>query len=378
MPALKKSGTSQVGFKFDPQSALSAFDESLHSNNNSKIIDNIQPDQGMSTRSARDAALFKTMAPSVVLIIGKNSLGSGTVIDKSGTILTNYHVVEGAMEVGVVIKPTSDIQKVSTSSTDLIRAKVIKVDELADLALIQPVVAINVNPVKLGDTSDINIGMDIHAIGHPRGEYWSYTKGVVSQYRTDYQWLGHRANVIQTQTPINPGNSGGPLFSDMGLLLGVNAFVDQGAQGLNYAISVDDVKTFLAMPNSKYLPSKKFDKASTKKKCEMKETYSGKTSDGNGEIVAWDTKCTGKTDMSITVPYDQKDLVVGELDRNLDGRTDVILFSNNKPDGIKWEFSFWDNNYDGKWDMVGYHENGDIKPVRYESYTTFKKKMASK
>ena len=378
MPALKKSGTSQVGFKFDPISSISVFDDTLLSNRTPKIIDNIQPDQAVNTRSAGGAALFKMIAPSVVLIIGKNAIGSGTVIDSSGTILTNYHVVEGATEVGIVIKPSSDIQKVSTTGSSLIRAKVIKVDEVTDLALIQPVVAINVNPVKLGDASDINIGMDIHAIGHPRGEYWSYTKGVVSQYRNDYQWLRHRANVIQTQTPINPGNSGGPLFSDQGLLLGVNAFVDKGAQGLNYAISVDDVKTFLAMPNSRYLPSKKVDKASTKKKCEMKETYSGKTTDGTGEIVGWDTKCTGKTDMTITVPYDSKELVVGELDRNLDGKADVIIFSENKSDGIKWEFSFWDNNFDGKWDMVGYHENGDIKPVRYESFATFKKKMASK
>ena len=378
MPALKKSGTSQVGFKFDPQSALSAFDESLHSKNNSKIIDNIQPDQGMSTRSARDAALFKTMAPSVVLIIGKNSLGSGTVIDSSGTILTNYHVVEGATEVGIVIKPSSDIQKVSTTGSSLIRAKVIKVDEVADLALIQPVVAINVNPVNLGDASDINIGMDIHAIGHPRGEYWSYTKGVVSQYRNDYQWLGHRANVIQTQTPINPGNSGGPLFSDMGVLLGVNAFVDKGAQGLNYAISVEDVKNFMAMPSSRYLPPKKVNNAGVKKKCETKETYRGKTDDGSGEIIAWDTKCTGKTDMTLTVPNDPKDSIIAELDRNMDGKIDVVIFSMNNSDAIKWELSFWDNNYDGKWDMVGYHENGELDPVRYESYTTFKKKLASK
>ena len=373
----KKGVDNQITLKFDPKTTSSAFDNTLKSSRVSKFIDDIQPDQGVNTRSARDAALFKSLSPSVVLIINKDSIGSGTVIDGSGTILTSYHVVEGANEVGIVLKPASDIQKVSTVGSSLIRAKVIKVDQVADLALIQPVVAINGNPVKLGDISDINVGMDIHAIGHPRGEYWTYTKGVVSQYRNDYQWLGYKANVIQTQTPINPGNSGGPLFSDQGVLLGVNAFVDSGAQGLNYAISVDDVKKFIEMPNSRLLP-KKEPKSTGKKKCEMRQTYSGKTKDGSGEIVAWDTKCTGKTDMSITVPYNPKELVIGELDRNLDGKTDVMIFSENNEDKIKWEFSFWDNNYDGKWDMVGYHENGDIDPVRYESYAIFKKRLASK
>jgi S1-C subfamily serine protease len=60
----------------------------------------------------------------------------------------------------------------------------------------------------------------------------------------------HRATVIQTQTPINPGNSGGPLLSDNGRMIGVNSFGDPKAQGLNFAVSVSDVRAFLASPNS--------------------------------------------------------------------------------------------------------------------------------
>ena len=73
------------------------------------------------------------------------------------------------------------------------------------------------------------VGADVHAIGHPFGEDWTYTRGYVSQLRDQYGWksdLGkhHVADVIQTQTPINPGNSGGPLFSEIGEVVGVTTF----------------------------------------------------------------------------------------------------------------------------------------------------------
>jgi S1-C subfamily serine protease len=77
-------------------------------------------------------------------------------------------------------------------------------------------------------------------IGHPTGEAWSYTTGVISQYRQNYEWqaegnsIRHRADIIQTQTPINPGNSGGPLLSDSSNLIGVNSF-KSGGEGLNFA-----------------------------------------------------------------------------------------------------------------------------------------------
>ena len=57
--------------------------------------------------------------------------------------------------------------------------------------------------------SEAQVGADVHAIGHPQGQTWTYTKGLISQVRPDYQWGPHKADVIQTQTPINPGNSGG-------------------------------------------------------------------------------------------------------------------------------------------------------------------------
>jgi hypothetical protein len=96
----------------------------------------------------------------------------------------------------------------------------------------------------------------VHAIGHPAGEQWTYTQGIISQVRTDYRWKGvndlqHFATVIQTQTPINPGNSGGPLLDDNVSVIGVNAFVMQEKQGLNFAISLGEITQFLARPGNR-------------------------------------------------------------------------------------------------------------------------------
>ena len=105
--------------------------------------------------------------------------------------------------------------------------------------------------LKLGDEGSVEVGSTVHAIGHPSGEYWTYTEGVVSQVRMDYEWTGedqllHKASVIQTQTPINPGNSGGPLLDEDAKVIGINSFSEAGKQGLNFAIGVADIKRFLS------------------------------------------------------------------------------------------------------------------------------------
>src|SRR6516164_7639410 len=85
---------------------------------------------------------------------------------------------------------------------------------------------------------------------------WTYTTGIISQYRQAYEWqakddpIKHKADVIQTQTPINPGNSGGPLLSDSGSLIGVNSFKYDG-EGLNFAVSVEEVRKFIGRPGNR-------------------------------------------------------------------------------------------------------------------------------
>ena len=184
----------------------------------------------------------------------KEGFGSGSLLDTAGNILTNWHVVKGYEYVAVVFKPT--VEGKEPTRDDIKRGRVVKYDEIADLALVKvSEVPTGRTPVRLGDTSEIAVGMDVHAIGHPTGEAWTYTTGVISQYRQGYEWkaegdpIKHKADIIQTQTPINPGNSGGPLLSDSSSLIGVNSF-KAGGEGLNFAVSVDEVKKFIARPET--------------------------------------------------------------------------------------------------------------------------------
>jgi S1-C subfamily serine protease len=337
----------------------------------------LQPDVASNARGVKDAVLFRNVSPSVVLILSKDGSGSGSIIGTQGQILTNWHVVGSNSEVGVILKPPKDVDRISKA--DIRRAKVLKIDQVSDLALIQLIdIPTGRSPIKLGDVSDIGVGIDVHAIGHPNGEAWTYTKGIVSQYRNDYQWsagkLKHKASVIQTQTPINPGNSGGPLLNDNGVLVGVNSFIDKSAQGINFAVSIEDVKKFLSRRGNNF--AEKVQQVQAPKKCEMKEIFSGKLQDGSGDVVVWDSKCSGKADLSMVIPYDKSKPIYSEMDRNQDGNVDVKIFSQNRD--YKWDFSFWDENFDGKWDLFGLHRNGEVKPYKFEDFEVVRRQAAQR
>lgn len=202
------------------------------------------------TLRSTGSEIYDRVAPSVTLISTPSSIGSGVALDEYGLTLTNYHVVDGYDVVTVRYKPETIFEDVSVESYV---ADVIFADPISDLALIQLRYAPpNVKPVVLGAREDIRIGADVHAIGHPLGNVWSYTRGYISQFRLQHQWAteindNHSADVIQTQTPINPGNSGGPLLSNDGRLLGINTFgdPDPGSQGLNFAVSLTSVEDFM-------------------------------------------------------------------------------------------------------------------------------------
>ena len=189
-------------------------------------------DQGtFMTRGTKEIGIYRTAAPSVVLIITVNdTLGSGSYLG-NGQILTNWHVVGANKSVGVLFKPLQEGGALDFNG--LVRADVLKTDRTHDLALVKlSVVPPSLKALELGNPDEIEIGADVHAIGHPNGQAWTYTKGLISQVRNNFEWKGqdekinHRADVIQTQTPISPGNSGGPLLGDSGKIIGVNSFKD--------------------------------------------------------------------------------------------------------------------------------------------------------
>ena len=325
------------------------------------------------TRSAKDAQLYRTLSPSVVLVVTKTALGSGSLIDASGEILTNFHVVKGYSDVAVVFKPTTEGKR--PTKDDMVIGRVTKYDEIADLALIKvgypPAWA---SVLQLGDSSEISVGLDVHAIGHPIGETWTYTKGVISQYRLGFEWqpkngIKHTADVIQTQTPINPGNSGGPLISDAGTLLGVNSFSKTG-EGLNYAVSIDDVKKFLARSGNRVAEVKQ---APPKVKCKSKLVSRWRSKEEDATLTGFDLICTGKIDAVFTYPDDLSKPIRMAMDRNHDGRFDVEFLGNRNS---VWQLSFWDEKFAGRWTLVGYHDDGRLKPTRFESYDTYRKRLA--
>jgi Trypsin len=195
---------------------------------------------------------------------------------------------------------------------------------------------------------------------------------VISQYRLGYEWtakgenIKHKADVVQTQTPINPGNSGGPLISDSGTLLGVNSF-KAGGEGLNFAVSVDDVKKFVTRPGNKL---------AERPVCKPKEYSRSRNKANDSNVITYDFTCSGKPNANYIIPDKKSDAIMLSWDRNGDNRPDVIFFDLKRTG--KWDLSFWDENYDGQWTLVGYHDDGSLKPTRFESYDTFQRRSAQR
>jgi S1-C subfamily serine protease len=315
------------------------------------------------TRGPKEATLFSETVRGVVLVISEDGIGSGALVTRSGHIVTNLHVVGANSEVKVIFPPADPSMK--PTKADAIVAKVIKRNELKDLALLKiPKTPPNARPIVLSK-SKIAVGDDVHAIGHPRNQLWSYTRGYVSQIRQNYEWSTddsgrtYKANVIQTQTPINPGNSGGPLVNDKRELVGINSFKDPDASSLNYAVHVSDVNTFLQQEGDIIVNKKK------NKQCGDDPVY---VRDGNDKLsgsykaYGFDPNCDGIIDAELRIPKEKNKPTVMVLDMNDDDKWDSITID-YEGDG-KWDTSWHDTNYDGKFDHEGVHRNGEITPVR--------------
>jgi S1-C subfamily serine protease len=338
------------------------------------------------TRGKHDAEIYKSASPGVVIVLTDTGIGSGSFIG-ANRILTNYHVVKDAHKVGVIFKPKEEGETITRDG--VLVAQVIKQDPMHDLALLQFAAPppSGLKPVVFATEADIQIGADVHAIGHPIGETWTYTKGIISQYRKNYDWKdingNHNADVIQTQTPINPGNSGGPLLTDDGKLLGVNSFKTTGGENLNFALSIVEVEKFLktepaiataTSPTPKVValrpdtlqgaPPKSNAGGSTG--CEIVKLYAGRDRDNKSAIELYDANCDGKADITFELPDDVSKPMLAMIDSNFDGKNDIRVESKSR--NALWNISFHDTNFDGTIDMIGRHADGKIEPTSYEPY----------
>ncbi|TDP72129.1 trypsin-like peptidase domain-containing protein [Bradymonas sediminis] len=160
------------------------------------------------------------------------SLGSGFIIDAGGQVLTNYHVIKDATEIGVRL-----------FDNRLFKAEVIGTDPKTDVALLQIIGAKSDLPtIKLGDAKDLRVGDWVVAIGNPLGLTSTVTAGIASAIGRHNLPLGGAMSYqdfIQTDASINPGNSGGPLINTQGEVVGINTAVSAEGQGIGFATPIN-------------------------------------------------------------------------------------------------------------------------------------------
>lgn len=167
----------------------------------------------------------------------RNSLGSGVVVSKDGYILTNNHVIRGAEKIAVTF-----YDKSSYKGDDV---EIVGVDARTDLAVLKVQADKELQPVRLGDSEDIEIGDWAIAIGNPLGFNGSVTVGVISAKGRSGIALPEgpsQQDFIQTDASINPGNSGGPLLNIRGEVIGINTAIATRTgygQGIGFAIPIN-------------------------------------------------------------------------------------------------------------------------------------------
>lgn len=164
------------------------------------------------------------------------ALGTGFIIRNDGLIVTNNHVIESADTIKVSLDP---------NTKEEYEAKVVGKDARTDIALIKIEAKKPLPVAALGSSSGVQVGEWVAAFGNPYGHAHTMTKGIVSAIGREISEL-NRFPFIQTDASINPGNSGGPLVNTRGEVIGVNTAIDARAQGIGFAIPIDNVKTIVA------------------------------------------------------------------------------------------------------------------------------------
>jgi serine protease Do len=204
--------------------------------------------------------VVKNVSPSIVSITTESTgyglfglqtsqtgAGTGIIVDSSGLILTNNHVVSGQGATFSVF--TSDGKEYKD-------AKVIATDPTRDIAFVK-ISAKGLKPAVLGDSSNLRVGARVIAIGNALGQFQnSATEGIISGLGRpiragDKAGVESLANLIQTDAAINPGNSGGPLVNISGQVIGMNTAIAGQAQNIGFAIPINEAKSALESVKTK-------------------------------------------------------------------------------------------------------------------------------
>jgi hypothetical protein len=183
------------------------------------------------------SAVVRKSSPAVVLITGKgesrSSQGTGFIVSPDGKIVTSLHVIRNFID-GAVRLPSGETYD---------RFSVLAFDERRDLAIIK-IAGFQLPTAELGNSSEASPGEPVVIIGNPMGLEGTVTAGVLSAVRD----LPEGFRILQTDAPANPGNSGGPLINARGQVIGVVGFKLRDAEGLNFAVPINQVQGLLADP----------------------------------------------------------------------------------------------------------------------------------
>jgi S1-C subfamily serine protease len=170
-------------------------------------------------------------------LVPEEGQGSGFIIDKAGHVLTNYHVIAEARQVEVVLHNRKSY-----------KATIVGTDRSHDLAVLL-IKAPDLQPMTLGDSTHLQVGQKVYAIGNPFGLAGTLTRGIVSSIRSVQEPDGTAIDeAIQTDAAINPGNSGGPLLNLRGEVIGINTLIASNSgqsAGIGFAIPINTAKAVL-------------------------------------------------------------------------------------------------------------------------------------
>ncbi len=179
------------------------------------------------------------------LVDTTNKIGTGFIVDESGIVITNQHVVSDR---------NSDYKVVNSHGDEFVVTTILR-DDISDIALLRIDKGDKeLKALKLGDSDKLVVGQNVLAIGTPLGEFaGSVTTGIISGLNrtvsAGQSWFGSTIKtyegVIQTDAAINPGNSGGPLIDSLGEVIGVNFATTQGVDNISFALPINSVKNRL-------------------------------------------------------------------------------------------------------------------------------------
>ena len=197
------------------------------------------------------ASMVSDVSPGVVQIVTPFRTGSGFIVDEDGLVITNAHVVQ-----------TFETVDVRLASGQTYHAEVLRVDEIADLALLDLRASRDFRAVPLGDSDTVVVGEDVIAMGFPSGntevllDSPTITKGIVSARRVSESGV----RLLQTDAAFNPGTSGGPLFDHEGRVVGVNTLkiFESGdgrpVEGIGLVVAISEVKDRMGSLEKASLP----------------------------------------------------------------------------------------------------------------------------